>query len=79
MTRAGLKRLERWQTRELRHIPRSQAHMHRVSNSDIRRRANIFIVSSTLLYRRLQWWRHVIARGLLPGPPDHEPAIAVRS
>ncbi|CAK0846574.1 unnamed protein product [Prorocentrum cordatum] len=63
LTRADLKKSERWQTRKLRHILRPPAHMHRVSNSDIRKRANIFSVSSTLLHRRLQWRRHVISPG----------------
>eukprot|EP00959_Pyramimonas_sp_CCMP1952_P327330 6852824-Pyramimonas_sp.AAC.1 len=53
--------------------------MYRVSNSDIRKRADIFSVSSTLLYRRLQWWRHVISPGLLPEPPDYDPTLAIRS
>eukprot|EP00959_Pyramimonas_sp_CCMP1952_P384907 8066743-Pyramimonas_sp.AAC.1 len=42
LSRADLKKLERWQTRKFRHILRSPAHMDRVSNSDIRRQANIF-------------------------------------
>eukprot|EP00959_Pyramimonas_sp_CCMP1952_P150434 3148403-Pyramimonas_sp.AAC.1 len=57
LAQTELQKLERWQTKRLRHLRRSPVHIRHVPNEAIRRKANVHSVSSTLLFRRLRWWQ----------------------
>eukprot|EP00959_Pyramimonas_sp_CCMP1952_P137161 2870137-Pyramimonas_sp.AAC.1 len=77
LTQTELQRLERWQTKKLRHLLRSPARVRDVPNEATRRKANVYSVTSTLLFRRLRWWQRVISPGLAPQEPEYDPAKAV--
>eukprot|EP00959_Pyramimonas_sp_CCMP1952_P114024 2384623-Pyramimonas_sp.AAC.1 len=74
-----MRRLEQWQNRKLRHLLRSPAHLTRIPNEAIRRKAKVFTIESTLLCRRLRWWQKVVLPGLSPDKPEYDPSRAVRS
>eukprot|EP00959_Pyramimonas_sp_CCMP1952_P235438 4919999-Pyramimonas_sp.AAC.1 len=80
MTVTDEARLERFQTKKLRHLLKSPAHLGRVSNYDIRDRARVFSIQTTLLFRRLCWWRHVL-RPVFVERPDHgyDETVGVRA
>eukprot|EP00959_Pyramimonas_sp_CCMP1952_P073199 1530257-Pyramimonas_sp.AAC.1 len=68
MTASDEARVERFQTKKLRHLLKSPVHLERVSNPVIRERARVFSIHPTLVHRRLCWWRHVLRPVFLEDP-----------
>ena len=66
LAKQHMARLGKWQTRKLRFLSRSPAHVHHVCNADVRRRTGVPTVASTLLERRLVWWQGALS----PAFPD---------
>ena len=60
LTLGQLRQLEATQMRQLRHLWSSPSHVHHVTNSEIRRRAGVHSIESTLRFRRLMWWRGMV-------------------
>ena len=82
----GLKKLERFQIRCLRHIARLPVHISRVSSDDLRERCAVSSVESTLLVRRCLWMKKVVAPVFLGDEGDpllglrgDDPTVAVRA
>ncbi|CAK0840038.1 unnamed protein product [Prorocentrum cordatum] len=83
---AALLRLERFQTRCLRHLARLPAHLTRVRSETVREKCNAPTVESSLRLRRLQWIRKVVSpvfrdddNNPLFGTLEYDPAVAVRA
>ncbi|CAK0882542.1 unnamed protein product [Prorocentrum cordatum] len=80
MSKRELLRLESWQVRKLRGLLHSPAHINKLTNREIRRKARVPTVESTLQHRRLKWWRRVlwpVFRG--PTPDLYDATLAVRA
>eukprot|EP00959_Pyramimonas_sp_CCMP1952_P229975 4807948-Pyramimonas_sp.AAC.1 len=60
LSKRGLNRLESWQVNKLRGLLNSPAHLYKKTNREIRKQARTPTVTSTLLLRRLRWWRKVL-------------------
>eukprot|EP00959_Pyramimonas_sp_CCMP1952_P072302 1510007-Pyramimonas_sp.AAC.1 len=70
LTKRDETRLENWQTRKLRFLARSPAHVHHDSNAAVRQRTGVPTVASTFLERRLAWWQGVL-RPAFPDLQEH--------
>ena len=57
LTTAHMQRLESVQTRHLRRLGESPAHIYRETNSELRTRLGIFSMDSKLRYKRLKLWQ----------------------
>ena len=61
--KGDLMKLERWQTKSLRHIARSPVHITRERSDALRLRLGMNTVASTIQVRRIKWEQKWIARG----------------
>eukprot|EP00959_Pyramimonas_sp_CCMP1952_P337690 7071678-Pyramimonas_sp.AAC.1 len=82
----GLKKIERFQIRCLRHIARLPVQISRVASDDLREQRGVHSVESTLPVRRCLWMQKVVAPafrdddgGPLLGTREDDPAVAVRA
>ncbi|CAK0843170.1 unnamed protein product, partial [Prorocentrum cordatum] len=80
LTMRELNKLESWQVKKLRGLLHSPAHLHKTTNREIRKRARTPTVTSTLLLRRLRWWRQVLWLAFREPSDDlHDPTLAIRA
>ncbi|CAK0846072.1 unnamed protein product, partial [Prorocentrum cordatum] len=82
------RRLERWQTKQLRSLAKLPAHISRIRNGAVRKRCRVWSVASELCKRRLLRWQHIVKPAFVPDEPrwwepdaseHYDPTYAVRA